>query len=66
MDVKHMKEFILKMYPGDGWKHKVNGMPDNQIMAVYFSMKNKGQKPIKENKREKQLTLNDIYGGDKC
>ena len=54
-----MKEYILKMYPGEGWKHKVNSMPDRQIMAVYFSMKHKGQQPVKESKKEKQLTIFD-------
>lgn len=63
MDVRNMREHILKMYPGERWKDKVARMPDSQVMAIYFSMKKKGQQPIKENKREKQLTLNDIYGG---
>lgn len=60
MDVKRMREYILGMYPGENWARKVARMGDNQVMAVYYSMKKKGQKPIKKNK--KQLTLNDIFG----
>lgn len=66
MDVSKMRDHISKMYPGDSWKHKVANMRDNQVMAVYFSMKKKGQEPIKENKKERQLTLSDIYGGKGC
>ena len=59
MDVKKMRENILSMYPGERWRDKVARMPDNQVMAKYFSMKKKGQQPIKENKREKQITIFD-------
>lgn len=63
MDVRNMRDYILKMYPGDRWKDKVARMADSQVMAIYFSMKRKDQKPVKENKKEKQLTIWDIYGG---
>ncbi len=59
MDVKAMRDYILKMYPGDRWQCKVTQMPDNQVMAIYFSMKKKGQQPVKESKKEKQLTIFD-------
>lgn len=59
MTVRDMRDYILSMYPGEGWAHKVAKMDDNQVMAVYFSMKKKGQQPIKENKKEKQLSIFD-------
>ena len=59
MNVSDMRNWLLKMYPGPKWLEKVARMPDNQVMAVYFSMKKKGQQPIKESKKEKQLTIFD-------
>ena len=59
MDVKQMREYILGMYPGDKWVYKVAHMSDNQVMAVYFSMKKKGQKPIEDKRNKKQLTIFD-------
>lgn len=59
MTVRDMRDYILSMYPGERWTHKVAEMDDNQVMAVYFSMKKKGQQPIKENKKEKQLSIFD-------
>lgn len=59
MNVNEMRNYILKMYPGPRWVDKVAHMNDNQVMAIYFSMKKKGQKPIKENPKEKQITIFD-------
>lgn len=59
MTVREMRDYILSMYPGERWAYKVAHMDDNQVMAVYFSMKKKGQQPIKENKKEKQLSIFD-------
>lgn len=64
MDISAMRNYILKMYPGPRWVDKVAHMNDNQVMAVYFSMKKKGQKPIKETK-ERQATIYD-YDEDGC
>lgn len=59
MDVKQMREYILSMYPGDRWAYKVAHMCDDQVMAVYFSMKKKGQKPVESKKNKRQLTIFD-------
>ena len=62
MDVNGMRDYILRMYPGPAWVEKVAHMRDDQVMAIYFSMKEKGQQPIKEDKRkkkERQLTIFD-------
>ncbi|MBP5596950.1 MAG: hypothetical protein J6Y02_16320 [Pseudobutyrivibrio sp.] len=64
MDISAMRNYILKMYPGPRWTDKVAHMSDNQVMAVYFSMKNKGQQPIKESK-ERQATIYD-YDEEGC
>ena len=59
MDVKNMRDYILKMYPGPNWIAKVAKMNDDQVMAVYFSMKKKGQKPISDKPNKRQLTIYD-------
>ena len=57
MNVEAMRKEILKMYPGPNWKHKVLNMRESQVMAVYFSMTKRGQKPIKKDKS--QMTIYD-------
>lgn len=37
MTVAQMRCAIYDIYPGDSWHEKVNNMPDNQVVAVYFS-----------------------------
>lgn len=64
MDISAMRNYILKMYPGPRWTDKVAHMSDNQVMGVYFSMKKKGQQPIKESK-ERQATIYD-YDEEGC
>jgi len=64
MDVAQMRKHILKMYPGPRWSEKVALMKDSQVMAIYFSMKKKGQQPIKESK-ERQATIYD-YDEEGC
>lgn len=39
MTVEGMREALLVAYSGDKWKRKVWSMPDNQVIAVYKSIK---------------------------
>lgn len=39
MSVEQMREAILKTYRGDQWKWRVKKMSDNQVLAVYNSMR---------------------------
>lgn len=41
MTVERMREALLVAYSGDKWKRKVWSMPDNQVIAVYKSMKSR-------------------------
>ena len=66
MDVKQMREYILGMYPGDKWVYKVAHMSDNQVIAVYYSMKKKGQKPVEDKRNKKQLTIFDYDSEGRC
>ncbi len=74
MDVKLMRSEISKVYLGNRWKTKVRQMPNDQVIAIYYSfLKNdrfKTQKK-KENKEPEyrqqyqQLSFDDyIYGYD--
>lgn len=33
-----MRTKVRAAYSGDKWKHKVDNMPDYQIMAIYFKL----------------------------
>lgn len=65
MDISAMRDYILKMYPGPKWTEKVAHMRDNQVIAIYFSMKKKGQKPVKNKPNPRQATIYD-YDEDGC
>ena len=43
MTVREMRYYISKVYPGKGWKDKVAKMPEDQVMAVYFSFLENGR-----------------------
>ena len=42
MTVAQMRCAIYDIYPGDSWHEKVNNMPDNQVVAVYYSLLARG------------------------
>ena len=49
MDIKEMRRYVWKRYPGTNWKEKVLNMHDNQIIAIYHSLiKRKVKKEEKE------------------
>lgn len=37
------RQAVLSAYPGKRWAEKVQKMSDNQIIAVYFRLKNNGK-----------------------
>ena len=43
MQISYMKEALYLAYPGEGWKKKVDKMPDNQIRAVYYRFLKEGK-----------------------
>lgn len=51
MTAAQMRCVIYDAYPGDSWHEKVNNMPDDQVVAVYFSLLNREGKK-KMTKRE--------------
>ena len=41
--VEEMRSDISKVYLNSSWKKKVARMPDNQVMAIYYSFLEKGK-----------------------
>ena len=58
-NINEMRNYILEMYDGPKWVEKVAHMRDNQVMAVYYSMKKKGQKPVSSKPDIRQATIYD-------
>ena len=54
-DVNQMRQAIIAAYPGKNWKKNVNRMSDNQILAIFSSLKEREEKEKKE--QEKQMRL---------
>lgn len=44
-DLNHMRQDLYSRYPGKAWKLKVDDMPDDQIIALWYSMREREQKP---------------------
>ena len=36
MTMNEMRRFVSERYPNDNWKDKVERMPENQVMALYY------------------------------
>lgn len=43
MTVDEMREKVGEAYRGDRWKRKVQYMPDDQIIAIFYRLKSKGR-----------------------
>lgn len=43
MSIQQMRAAIYDVYPGRKWKIKVQNMPDDQVIAVYYSFLAKGK-----------------------
>lgn len=66
MNVEYMRSQISKVYDGPRWKARVNLMPDNQVIAIYYSFLRTGKFDKKEVKKlmskpeEIQISIWDI------
>lgn len=38
MDIRQMREWVYKAYPGEKWRKKVDKMSDLQIKAIYLRL----------------------------
>ena len=53
MTVEAMRAKIGEVYESDRWRRKVQLMPDNQVIAIYRTMRDRGQLTNKKRKRSK-------------
>lgn len=51
MSVEQMRAKISEVYERDRWRRRVQLMPDNQVIAIYRTMQNRGQ--LNQRKRKK-------------
>jgi len=35
MSIEQMRDAVMRLYPGDGWRIRVMNMKDAQIVAIY-------------------------------
>lgn len=43
MEIPVMRKWVKAAYPGDGWKKKVEKMPDDQIVALFHQLRKRGK-----------------------
>lgn len=71
MTVSEMRHYISDAYPGRSWKTRCNIMSEQQVIAIYHSLRNrektKPKKPSRRNygKPGYQFTIFDILKEDK-
>ena len=54
-DIQVMRKFVIDLYPKRSrWRHKVNAMPDNQVMAIYFRESKKAEEAEAEQKDKEE------------
>lgn len=51
MSVEQMRAKISEVYESDRWRRRVQLMPDNQVIAIYRTMRSRGQ--LNQRKRKK-------------
>lgn len=59
MEIEKMKKELYNVYPNNTWFNKVNSMPDNQVLAIFYKFKEKGKFEKKKEKKtnEEQLSF---------
>ena len=53
MSVEQMRAKISEVYESDRWRLRVKMMPDNQVIAIYRTMRDRGQLNQKKRKKSK-------------
>lgn len=43
MSIEQMRDAISKVHKSHWWKSKVANMPDNQVIAIYYSFLERGE-----------------------
>ena len=53
MTVEAMRLKIAEVYESDRWRRRVQLMPDNQVIAVYRTMRDRGQFDRRKSRKSK-------------
>lgn len=66
MTVQQMRSAIKKVYDSHTWRHRVERMPSNQVIAIYRSFAEKGKfeeakRRNEDKKRYKQITIKEYF-----
>lgn len=64
LSIAEMRKKIAKAYPSAKWQDRVYRMPERQVYAVYFSLRDSGRLEPKKQKKPKyeQITMYDYFG----
>lgn len=64
MLVSEMRKKVKSVYGNSTWDRKVDAMPDNQVIAIFYSMREKGIFRNREKKRNTyhQINLEECFG----
>lgn len=44
MSIQRIRDFVAASYNGDKWRDKVEQMPDNQVIAIYYSLQRREER----------------------
>ena len=67
MLVSEMRKKIKTVYGNSTWDRKVDNMPDKQVIAIFYSMSEKGMFRSNKRRRSKtyhQIDLSEAFGID--
>lgn len=60
MTVESMRAKIGEVYDSDRWRRRVQLMPDNQVIAVYRTMRDRGQLDRRKLKKKSKVLFQQI------
>ena len=66
MTVSQMRNRLGDVYTAKTWQNRVKRMPDNQVIAVYYSFLERGKFDIPKKKKQEefhQITLEEYLNG---
>lgn len=55
MQIRHIRQAVMELYPTATWHHRVSRMPDNQVYAIW---KRSQEQPVKKKEPEKKEEVN--------
>lgn len=60
MTVEAMRAKISDVYESDRWRRKVQLMPENQVIAIYRTMRDRGQFTQRKKKKKSKVLFQQI------